>query len=84
MNMGPRDGDPNNRKSGKQFKSDFEWFASNPPELQEYRGKHIAIFNQEIIGSGNTSVEAYRQAKQKISSSNPALAYVQDTPVGIF
>ena len=57
---------------------DFLCFASNPEELRKYRGMHVAIWNRQVIGYGETAKEAYEEAKERYPESDPMLAYISE------
>jgi len=52
------------------FKS-HQWAAER--DFREYAGKWIAVFNQEVIGVGNTAAEALTIAKQNNKTAKPLL-----------
>ncbi len=55
----------------------FLWLCKHTPELQEqYAGKWIAVVNEEVVGSGNTATEAYRQARERHPDVKPLLDVV--------
>jgi len=42
---------------------DFAWLSENSQEIyQKYAGKWIAVSNGQIVGTGDTAVEAAKQA----------------------
>lgn len=44
--------------------ADFSWLCEHSLELEEkYRGKWIAVHDGQVIGVGNTAVEADAQAR---------------------
>ena len=46
--------------------SDFNWLIEHGPEVyRQYAGKWIAVCKGEVIGVGNTAVEAAGQAREK-------------------
>jgi hypothetical protein len=44
-------------------KDDFEWFASGELDSSAFRGKYIAIWRREVVGSGDSAIEAERLAR---------------------
>ena len=54
---------------------DFIWFVGSPEELEEYKGKRVAIWKKKVIGSGDSAKEAYDKAKKE---SNPTLAFIPE------
>ena len=57
--------------------TDLEWFASNPKELDGFKDKYVAIYENQVIGSGDTVKEALAQAKIAKPDSDPLVAYVE-------
>lgn len=46
--------------------ADFAWLTEHSLEIYEkYSGKWIAVFNEEVVGVGNTATEAAEQAEAK-------------------
>ena len=64
--------------------SDLEWFASNPPELGQHKGKYVAIFGGEVIGAGDTMTEASTRAREKVKDCDPLIAYIDESNEMIF
>ena len=44
-------------------KDDYDWFLS--ANLNNYKGKHIAIINQKVIASGTNPKEVWMKAHKK-------------------
>jgi hypothetical protein len=45
---------------------DFNWLMEHGPELyRRYAGKWIAVYKGEVIGVGDTALEAAEQARKK-------------------
>ena len=50
---------------------DFAWLVEHGPELfRKYAGKWIAVHKGQVIGVGDTAVEADRQAREKSEGGN--------------
>ncbi len=64
--------------------SDLEWYGNDPPELTEYKGKYVAILEQEIIGWGDTVSEASQMAKQKVDNADPLIAFIEENHERLF
>jgi hypothetical protein len=62
----------------KSVDEDFIWFVGSPKELEEYKGKHVAIWKREVIGFGDSAKEAYDKAKRKYPVSNPTLTFIPE------
>ena len=46
--------------------TDFAWLAEHSLEIcEKYAGKWIAVFDGEVVGVGDTAVEAAQQAEEK-------------------
>lgn len=46
--------------------TDFSWLIDHGQELfEKYRGKWIAVHNEEVIGVGETATEAAAAAREK-------------------
>ena len=52
---------------------DFIWFIGSPEELEEYKGKHVAIWKRKVTGFGD-SVKDNKAKKE----SNPTLAFIPE------
>jgi Family of unknown function (DUF5678) len=49
----------------KERTTDFNWIAEHGLEIYEkYRGKWIAVCDGEVVGIGDTAVEASEQAEK--------------------
>jgi Family of unknown function (DUF5678) len=57
--------------------SDFEWLAENRGSLAtRYPEKHLAILDHDVIGVGETAMEAFDQARKKSPTRRPLLTYM--------
>jgi hypothetical protein len=59
---------------------DFEWFVSSPSELSQYKDKYVAIFNQQVIGWGDTVKQADDMAQQRIPGADPLIEFIDPNP----
>ena len=60
-----------------QCEKDFVWLSKHTPGLQEeYAGKWIAVVNEEVVGSGDTAIEAYNQSRKRYPEIKPLLDVV--------
>ena len=50
---------------------DFIWFIGSPEELEEYKGKHVAIWKRKVTGFGDSAKEGKKE-------SNPSLAFTPE------
>jgi hypothetical protein len=55
---------------------DFIWYTGHPEAFEEYRGKHVAIWNKRVVGYGDSAREAYEMAKKNYPESEPTLAFI--------
>lgn len=55
---------------------DFIWYLEHPEVFEEYRGKHVAIWNKRVIGYGESAKQAYEVAKKNYPESKPTLAFI--------
>jgi hypothetical protein len=58
------------------MQEELKWFASFPKELEEFRGKHIALIGKKVVARGDNAIEGLEKAKKEIPKDNPVLAYV--------
>lgn len=57
---------------------DFTWLMEHGEEIVEkYAGKWIAVYNQEVIGVGDTAVEAAEQAEETVPQADYVLEAVE-------
>jgi len=57
---------------------DFIWFVRSPKELEEYKGKRVAIWKRKVIVFGDSAKEAYDKTKKEYPVSNPTLAFIPE------
>lgn len=62
--------------STAQVSKAFEWYSQHRAELQKHAGKHVAIVDEGLAAVADTAYEAYRKAKKKYPSEEPALTYI--------
>jgi len=55
---------------------DFLWYVEHPEAFERYRGKHVAIWNDRVVGHGDSAKEAYEMAKKNYPESKPTLAFI--------
>lgn len=61
------------------IKEDYEWFTSGQVEIDSYKGKYIAIWRKQIVGDGETAVEAERIARAHYGNEcRPAIVYISE------
>lgn len=60
----------------KAVDEDFIWYAEHPEAFEDYKGKHVAIWEKRVIGYGSSAKEAYEMAKKKYPESKLTLAFI--------
>lgn len=58
------------------MEEELMWFASFPKELEQFRGKHIALIGEKVVASGDNAIKVLEEAKQKFPKKTPVLAFV--------
>ena len=65
--------------------TDLAWLTEHGVELQrQYAGKWIAVRKGEVIGSGETAVEADQEAQQRAAEGDYILQAVESTADTIY
>jgi len=64
-------------------RQDMEWISKHQKELEVYRGKWIAVCNNEIVGVGKTAKEALQQGKKR-GFHKPHLTMVMRKDEGMY
>ncbi len=63
---------------------DFKWYTSGNVDTSSFKGKYIAIWKKQIVGSGNTAIEVERLAKAYCGSQcKPAIIYIPEDETSI-
>ena len=63
---------------------DFKWFTSGKVDTRSFKGKYIAIWKKQIVGSGNTAIEVERLAKSNCGPQcKPAIIYIPEDETSI-
>src|SRR5713226_4101424 len=66
----------------RQDITDFDWLVANKAFLQKkYPNKHVAIIDLNVIGIGNTALEAFREARRVYPKRRPLLSYLGSSDV---
>ena len=60
----------------------YEWFIKT--DLSEYRGKWVALADEQVIVSGDEARTVMEEAKRKKPDVIPALAWIPDEGILIF
>ncbi len=56
----------------------FDWYVNNPKELKKYAGKHVAIVDNEVAGTGDSAKEVYDKVKKRYPGKTPLLCYIPE------
>lgn len=57
--------------------------TSTDDELASYYGKYVALEDNKIVGSGNTSADALSQARSENPERKVKIKYVSDSDIGL-
>lgn len=74
---------PDKNVQTAEMNPNLKWAVSNSTELNYYRGKYVAIKDGRVIGSGNTSIEAKKEARKKKPDGKITLMLVSETDFGL-
>lgn len=67
------------RTEPNNINEDYEWYASGQLDTSSFKGQYIAIWRKQVVGSGETPLEAERLAKARFGEEcTPALVYVPE------
>ena len=58
------------------MQEELKWFATALKELDNFRGKHIAIIKNKIVASGNNAINVLEKARKDYPNEKPVLAFV--------
>lgn len=58
------------------MREELKWFASFPKEMEQFRGKHIAMIGRKVVASGDSAKEVFEKAKQEYPDKMPVLAFI--------
>ncbi len=69
----------NNLQEEYDPEEDFKWFTSGEVDTISFKGKYIAIWKKQIVGSGESAVEVERLAKAYCGENcTPAIVYIPE------
>jgi hypothetical protein len=74
---------PDEKVQAAEMNPNLKWVASNPVELNNYNGKYVAIKDGKVIGSGNTSIEAKKEARKKEPEGKITFMLVSNNDFGL-
>jgi lysine/ornithine N-monooxygenase len=55
---------------------ELKWFASFPKEMEQFRGKHVALIGRKVVASGDSAKEVFEKAKKEYPDKMPVLAFI--------
>lgn len=55
---------------------DMRWFETQRETFSDYRGKHIAIYDHQVVGWGDSPLIAFESARKRLPNVRPLLLYV--------
>ena len=55
---------------------ELKWFASFPKEMEQFRGKHVAMIGRKVVASGDSAKEVFEIAKKEYPDKMPVLAFI--------
>lgn len=58
------------------MQEELKWFATALKELDNFRGKHIAIIKNKIVASGSNAINVLEKAMKDHPNEKPVLAFV--------
>jgi lysine/ornithine N-monooxygenase len=61
---------------GVEMREELKWFASFPKEMEQFRGKHVAIIGRKVVASGDSAKEVFEKAKKEYPDKMPVLAFI--------
>lgn len=71
-----RQATPEEHERFMQDQADFDWLAAHAEEIErEYRGKYIAVVNQELF-MGDTYEEVEEKVRLKYPDRRPFVEYI--------
>ena len=58
------------------MRSKLKWFTTFPKELEDFRGKHIAMIGRKVVASGDSAKEVFEKARKDYPEKMPVLAFI--------
>jgi len=58
------------------MRSKLKWFATFPKELEDFRGKHIAMIGRKVVASGDSAKEVFEKARKDYPEKMLVLAFI--------
>lgn len=59
-----------------RMKEELKLFTSFPKEMEQFRGKHVAIIGKKIVASGDSAKEVFEKARKYYPEKIPVLAFI--------
>ena len=58
------------------MREELKWFASFSKEMEQFRGKHVAIIGRKVVASGDSAKEVFEKARKEYPEKMPVLAFI--------
>lgn len=58
------------------MREELMWFAAFPKEMEQFRGKHVAIIGRMVVASGDSAKEVFEKARKDYPEKMPVLAFI--------
>ena len=58
------------------MREELKWFALFPKEMEQFRGKHVAMIGRKVVASGDSAKEVFEKAKKEYPDKMPVLAFI--------
>ena len=58
------------------MREELKFFASFPKELEQFRGKHVAMIGRRVVASGDSAKEVFEKARKEYPEKMPVLAFI--------
>jgi hypothetical protein len=56
------------------MREELKWFAAFPKEIEQFRGKHVAMIGRKVVASGDSAKEVFEKARKDYPEKMPVLA----------
>jgi len=58
------------------MREELKCFASFLKEMEQFRGKHVAMIGRKVVASGDSAKEVFEKAKKEYPDKMPVLAFI--------
>jgi len=59
-----------------KMREELKFFVSFPKELEQFRGKHVAMIGRRVVASGDSAKEVFEKAREEHPKKMPVLAFI--------